>query len=207
MRSVMDLARDERKDLADFLDTLTPEQWAAPTLCDGWSVRDVVAHVVSYEGLGALGLAKRLVKGRFLLGRINDVGIGELRHREPAELVALLRQHVHPAGLTAGFEGRVALVDEMVHQQDIRRPLGLPRDVPAERLRAALSFALVAPPIMAPWHIRGVKVVATDVDWSGGVGAEARGPGEAVLMAMAGRRGAAQELCGPGADRLVGRLG
>jgi hypothetical protein len=65
----------------------------------------------------------------------------------------------------------------------------------------------LAPPIKALWHLRGVRVVATDLDWSGGAGPEARGTGEAVLLVMAGRRGVACELSGPGADRLVRRLG
>lgn len=94
-----------------------------------------------------------------------------------------------------------------MHHQDIRRALGASRDVPVDRLLAALRFALVAPPIKALWHIRGVKVVATDLDWSAGAGPVARGSSEAVLMVMGGRRGVAGELTGPGADRLAQRLG
>jgi uncharacterized protein (TIGR03083 family) len=205
--SVPDLARAEREELADLLETLTPQQWDAPSLCERWRVRDVVAHVVSYDRLGAAALAQRFVRGRLLLDRVNQVGVDEHRERDPQELVALLRRHAVPSGLSAGFGGRIALVDTLVHAQDVRRPLGLLRSVPAERLRAALPFALLAPPLRALWHVRGVRVVATDVDWAAGAGPEARGPGEAVLMAMGGRRGAARELTGPGADRLVRRLG
>ena len=53
----MRLARDERIDFADFLATLTPEQWDSPTLCTRWRVRDVVAHVISYEELSTIGLS------------------------------------------------------------------------------------------------------------------------------------------------------
>lgn len=201
------LVEAERADLADFLETLTPQQWAAPSLCEHWTVRDVVAHVVSYEGAGAAELSRRVARGRFILNRINGVALEAQREREPDELVALLRGHLAPRGLTSAFGGRVALVDSLMHHQDIRRALGLPRDVPADRLRVALPFALIAPPIKAVWHVRGVKVVATDVDWSGGAGPEARGTGEAVLMVMGGRRGVAGELTGPGAARLVERLG
>lgn len=79
--------------------------------------------------------------------------------------------------------------------------------MPADRLRAGLPFAYVAPPLRAPWHTRGVRLVATDLDWSTGAGAEARGTAEALLMVMGGRRGVARELTGPGAHRLVQRLG
>jgi uncharacterized protein (TIGR03083 family) len=176
---VADLARDERADLADLLESLSPQQRDAPSLCEHWRVRDVVAHLVSYDGLGAADLARRSARGRFVLDRVNEVGVDEHREREPHELVALLRAHAVPSGLPAGFGGRIALVDTLIHHQDVRRPLGLPRTVPPERLRAALPIALLAPPIRAPWHVRGVRVVATDVDWSGGAGPEARGPGEA----------------------------
>ena len=61
--TLMSMARAERADLAEFLATLTPQQWATPSLCTGWTVKDVVAHMISYEELGTLGLIKRFVKG------------------------------------------------------------------------------------------------------------------------------------------------
>lgn len=207
MRRMLQLVADERTDLADFLETLTPQQWAAQSLCQGWTVRDVVAHVVSYEGVPAAELVRRFTRSAFLLNRVNARSLQEHREQEPRQLIRLLRKHILPSGLTTAFGGRVALLDSLMHHQDIRRSLGLPRDVPEERLRAALPFALFAPPIKALWHVRGVKVVATDLAWSGGVGPEARGTGEAVLMVMGGRRGVAQQLTGPGASRLVRRLG
>ena len=204
---VMAMAAQERTELADLLDTLSPPQWDVPSLCEGWTVRDVVAHVVSYEGLGPAGLVQRFVQGRLLPDRVNAVGVAALRDRSPEELVALLRTHAVPSGLTAGFGGRIALTDGLMHSQDVRRPLGLPRHVPAERLLVALPFALTAPTVRGLWHVRGVRVVATDVDWSSGKGPEARGSAEAVLMAVGGRRGAARDLTGPGADVLQQRLG
>ncbi len=73
--TMMSMARAERAELAEFLATLTPQQWARPSLCAGWSVKDVVAHIFSYEELNALGLLKRLVKGRVV--RANEVGVQE----------------------------------------------------------------------------------------------------------------------------------
>jgi uncharacterized protein (TIGR03083 family) len=202
----MRLARDERSDLAAFLATLSPEDWNVPTLCDGWRVRDVVAHAISYEGLDARGLVTRLAKGRFLLGRVNAVGVAELGSRSPDELLTLLNDHLEPRGLTEGFGGRVALLDGMIHHQDIRRPLGKPRDIPADRLRAALQFARVAPPIGAFWRARGLRLIASDLGWTAGKGPEVTGPGEALLMAIAGRRGVVHELSGPGQPTLAARV-
>jgi uncharacterized protein (TIGR03083 family) len=202
----MDLARQEREDFAALLADFSPEQWEAPTLCDRWRVRDVVAHVISYDELDRLGLLGRFAKGRFLLNRINAVGVADYASRPPQELSELMRIHAEPSGLPAGFGGMIALVDSMIHQQDIRRPMGLPRDIPAERLLPALSFAVTAPTILGFWRTRRVRLVATDLDWSTGRGPEVRGAAESLLMAMAGRRGVVGELSGPGQAKLAGRL-
>lgn len=207
MADVMELARAERADLAELLATLTPQQWQAPSLCEGWRVRDVVAHVLSYEELGAVGLARRFARGRLLLGRVNAAGLTDYAEHSPRQLLDLLHRSMRPRGLTAVFGGRIALLDGMVHQQDIRRPLGIARDIPAQRLRAALDFARIAPPVGAPWRIRGLHLVATDLDWAAGHGDEVRGPAESLLMAMVGRRGITDELTGPGQPTLAGRTG
>ena len=201
------MARAERRELADFCASLRPADWDAPSLCTGWRVRDVVAHVVSYEGLGAGGFAGRLVRGRLNPHRANREAVDDLAARSPAQLLELLRGAQEPTGLLAAFGGRIVLADTLIHHQDLRRPLGVPRAVPAERLRVALPLALLAPVVGGAWHVRGVRLVATDLDWSWGAGPEARGPGEAVLMTAAGRRGAAEDLQGPGADLLRRRLG
>ena len=202
----MALARDERADLADLLATLSEEQWVAPTLCAGWTVRDVVAHVVSYEELDRWGLVRRFADGRFAPNRVNAVGVRAYLGHDPEDLLALLRRSLTPRGLTAGFGGRVALVDGLIHHQDIRRPLGLPREIPPERLRATLAFARVAPPIRAFTRVRGLRVAATDLGWSSGRGPAVEGPGEPLLMAMAGRGDALGELTGPGRDTLAARV-
>ncbi|TKG72934.1 maleylpyruvate isomerase family mycothiol-dependent enzyme [Prauserella endophytica] len=201
----MALARAERADLADLLATLTPEQWEVPSLCAGWRVRDVVAHLLSYEELDGRGLLRRLVRGRFTPGRINAVGLADNGAHDPEELRALLARHLTPRGLTAAFGGRIGLVDGLIHHQDIRRPLGLPREVPAERLRQALPFALYAPVIRGALRARGLRLVATDLDWTHGRGPEVRGKAEALLLAIAGRASVVDELSGEGQAELKRR--
>ncbi|WP_214405485.1 maleylpyruvate isomerase family mycothiol-dependent enzyme [Pseudonocardia lacus] len=202
----MALARAERADLADLLATLTPAQWEAPTLCAGWRVRDVVAHVFSYEELGTPALVGRFVRGGLNPDRVNQLGV-DADTRGPDELLALARRHLHPRGLTAGFGGCIALTDGTIHHQDIRRPLGLPREIPADRLRCTLDFARAAPTIRAKKRIRGLALRATDLDWSTGEGPVVEGPAESLLMALAGRRGVVGELSGPGQPVLAERIG
>jgi len=202
----MEMACDERREFADFLAGLAPEQWDEESLCSQWRVRDVVAHVIGYDKLSTADLAARFVRGAFMVNRINAIGTSDLAARAPEDLIQLFRDHIHPRGLTAGFGGMIALVDGMVHHQDIRRPLNLPRTIPAERLNAVLNFALYVPLIRGAWRARGVRLVATDLEWSHGKGLTVQGPGEALLMAVAGRPDALRQLDGPGKDQLAQRI-
>ena len=197
------LAREERADFAAFLATLSPQQWQAPTLCAAWRVRDVVAHVISYDDL-ARGLR---VAAQGHLGRINAAALARYDTRSPEQLLALLADHPQPRGVPAALGGRVGLAETLIHHQDIRRALARPRQVPAERLLPALRVALIAPDIGGLWRIRGLRLVATDLRFSAGAGPEVRGAAEALLMAIAGRRGVASELSGPGQAKLAGRIG
>lgn len=206
MTPTQQMARDEREEFAAFLAGLTPEQWDSPTLCDAWRVRDVAVHTVSFDELSAAALVSRFVRGRLSTGRINAIGVADYADRSPGQIVELIRSCPEPNGLTGAFGGRVALTDGMIHQQDIRRPLGLPRTIDPERLRAALDFVRFAPTIRGAWRARGTHLVATDSDWSYGKGEEVRGPGEALLMAMAGRRTALDDLDGPGRATLTRRI-
>jgi uncharacterized protein (TIGR03083 family) len=94
----------------------------------------------------------------------------------------------------------------MIHQQDIRRCLGLPREIPAPRIVTVLEFATTARPLRAAPRIAGLTLTATDVDWSSGDGPEVRGPAEPLLMAMVGRRGITPELSGAGVEVLAARI-
>ncbi|MGN6339156.1 maleylpyruvate isomerase family mycothiol-dependent enzyme [Mycobacterium sp.] len=202
---LMTMARAERADLAEFLATLTPQDWQAPTLCTRWSVKDVVAHVISYEELGALGLLKRFAKGWVV--RANQVGVEEFAALTPQQLLEFLRGHLEPHGLTAGFGGMIALVDGTIHHQDIRRALNRPRVVPPDRLARILPLVPSNPRLGAGRRIRGLRLRATDVEWTHGDGPDVTGPGEALLLAMTGRPAALADLDGPGVAKLGRRLG
>jgi uncharacterized protein (TIGR03083 family) len=204
--TTMSLARDERRDLADLLATLTPRQWDAPTLCTRWCVRDVVAHIYSYEELSLAGVAVRMARSRFNTDRANAIGVAALAATSNAELLTYARDHIQPRGLTAMMGGKIALTDGMIHHQDIRRPLRLPRDIPAARLVAALDTARTAPTLAAAKRIRGLTLTATDLDWTTGDGPTVEGPGEALLMAIAGRERIIPELSGPGVSILAERI-
>ncbi|MCV7077583.1 maleylpyruvate isomerase family mycothiol-dependent enzyme [Mycobacterium szulgai] len=202
--TTMEMARTERAELAEFLSTLTPQQWEAPSLCAGWSVKDVVAHMFSYEELDTKGLVMRFLKGRVV--RANEVGVAEFAGLSPQQLLDYVDKHLQPRGLTAGFGGTIALVDGVVHHQDIRRALGQPRTIPAERLKRVLGVVPGNPRLGAGRRIRGLRLRATDIDWTHGKGPEVTGTGEALLMAMTGRPAAIDDLSGPGKPTLAKRI-
>lgn len=203
----LELATAERTDLARFLEKLTPQQWVAPTLCTEWRVAQVVAHTVGFDDLGPRQLAAVFLRGRLSVDRINADEVAKFGEATPEQLVQRVRDHARPAGLTSGFGGRIALTDTMIHHQDIRRALGVSRDIPAPRLRVALDFARWAPLIRGAWRARGLRMTATDVEWAAGTGPLVRGTGEALLMAMAARPAALADLEGPGVPTLARRLG
>ena len=201
----MEMAVRERTDLLEFLETLSPQQWESPTLCAGWNVHRLVAHMVSYDELGWFGVLKRGLRAGFVPDRINELGAEEYAARSSEQLLSVLRGHLRPAGPITALGGQIPLVDGTIHHQDIRRPLGLRRQIPADRLRVVLDLVLKSPPVGAAKRAKGLKVRATDVDWSHGEGPEVSGPGEALLLALAGRRDALGELDGRGMPTLTER--
>ncbi|BBZ14259.1 maleylpyruvate isomerase family mycothiol-dependent enzyme [Mycobacterium branderi] len=206
MTDTMRLACAEREDFANLLAGLSPPQWEHPSLCERWRVRDVVAHVLSYDELSRWELVRRFLKGGLVPDRINAIGVAEYAARSPEQLTELMRACIPPRGLMSAFGGMPALVDGTIHQQDIRRPLGIPRAIPPKRLQRVLDFALRAPAVRGAWRARGLRLVATDVDWSHGRGEEVSGPGEALLMAMAARPDALNQLSGAGKEILAQRI-
>ena len=173
-------------------------------MCDRWRVRDVVAHVMAFDDAGPLEMLGRVIRGRIV--NANQVWVDELASLSTEQLLDRLRARLRPHSLATTFGGRLALLDVTIHHQDIRRPLGMPRQIPAERLRCVLGDSLRSPELPA-WHLaRGIRLTTTDLDFSHGRGPELSGPAEAVLMAITGRRSAIGELAGPGQPVLAGRL-
>lgn len=200
------LTEHEREDLADLLADLTLDEWNAASLCKGWRVRDVVAHLFAYEELSVSQLLGLCLLGRFDIDRVNELALAPIRDMPPALLVATARAHLTPRRLTAGIGAQSALMSTMIHQQDIRRPLRRPRTIPTERLQAALGDALRSPTLGARRVRHGLRLVATDLRWSSGGGPEIRGPAEALLLCLAGRRDALADCSGPGLLELRERL-
>jgi uncharacterized protein (TIGR03083 family) len=196
-----------RTDLAEYLDTLSPEQWDAPSLCSEWRVRDVVAHVVQATTELRLSVViKRVLKSGFRLNRAIATAAKEDGALPPSVLLDQLRSGINSRirPPTTSVDGLLA--DLVVHTQDIRRALGPPGTIPEARLQAALDNMCGVGGILGnKKRIAGLQLRATDIDWAFGSGPEVSGPGEALLMAMCGRKVALTDLTGDGVAILRAR--
>lgn len=193
---------DERRDLVTFLRSLSPADWQVPSLCKGWQVRDVVAHLL-YDTIPPARYLAEAARGGFNTDRINGQLVERAREVPTSELVDRLEGSIGQGAL-ARLAPACALADVLVHHQDIRRPLGRPRSIPSDRLVSVLNRP---DPFALPWrNTRGLRFVATDVGWSKGQGPEVRGAGEAIVLATVGRAAVLDELTGDGVAELRRRL-
>jgi len=207
MTDTWTMVAETRTDLASFLETLISEQWDAPSWCAKWKVRDVVGHMV--------GSAHKITMGQMMGGMLRSgfnpnkmlaaTAIEEGKH-SPEALLKAMREAVPMRNTPPMTKPEDVLADSVIHTQDIRRALGAPGAVPEERVRAALDRMKNTGSILGnKKRVAGLKLVATDMDWTHGDGAEVRGTGEALLMAMCGRKSALDDLSGDGVATLRSR--
>ena len=192
----------QRKRVADLLDSLTPDDWSTPSLCEGWTVRDVAAHLSLAATARTGETLGYVVRARGNFDRMIDAAtLDRARARSTAEIVADLRGIVGSRKLAPGTVWRDPLLDVLVDGQDDARPLDVRVDSPAEAAQVAAGWAWHRRFPFAPARrLRGLRLVADDVDWARGTGAELRGPVLSLLLVSTGRAAGLRELSGPGLE-------
>ena len=200
---------DQRRNLADLLDGLSGEQWRHPSLCAGWTVKDVAAHL-TLQQLGPRDLLGTMLHWRGTMDRTIQ---HEARRRAASwttsRLTAELRTMAGSRRKTLGLTELEPLTDVMVHSQDIALPLGLRLDMPPDAAAASAGRTLAMrwpPPLPTVRVVRGFGLVATDVAWSAGTGPEVTGPISALLLICCGRTAALPQLSGAGVPHLAAAL-
>jgi uncharacterized protein (TIGR03083 family) len=196
--TVRALVADERADFVAFLRTLTADEWLAPTLCAGWRVKDIVAHL-TYDASPTHRYLLDVARAGFSPNRINARVIKRWSNRDPAQLLQWFERSVG-RGMFATVVPSLALADVLIHHQDIRRPFNRPRSIAPERVLHVLDHP--DPLASSRRRTRGLRFIATDVAWTRGDGPEVRGTGEAIIMAVAGRSAALGDLTGDGVNIL-----
>jgi uncharacterized protein (TIGR03083 family) len=193
----------QRLRVAALLETLTDEDWRQPSLCDGWTVRDVAAHL-TLQQLGLLqvpSVVAAIVRARGSLDQAtHDMACRRAATTPTDQLIAGIRSMVGSHRRNLGVTPREILIDILVHGQDIAIPLGRQLDLPPEAAAEAATRIWTMrwpPPIPATRRLRGFRFVASDVDWAVGEGPEVRGPIEAILLVLTGRSVARSRLSGP----------
>jgi uncharacterized protein (TIGR03083 family) len=196
----------ERLALADELDGLTAQQWATPSLCSAWTVRDVAAHLVVPFRVKLPRFLLTLIRARGKFARANVALTAREAVRPTADLVADLRRNAEDHFAPPGMGPVAPLTDVLVHGQDIRDPLGLGDQRPAEPWGPVLDF-LVSPKARRGFvsgRIPALRYRAADLDWSfGETGEEVTGPAAALALTLLGRPARAGELSGAGAAELA----
>ncbi|MFJ9314975.1 maleylpyruvate isomerase family mycothiol-dependent enzyme [Pimelobacter simplex] len=180
----------ERAALATTLAGLDPAEWAHDTLCPGWTVHDVAAHVISTPQIGWLQMPGMLARnaGRgyntMIFREVKRLGARETRE----SILADFERHAtsrHHVPTTTSVE---PLIDALLHHQDILRPLGLRHPMaPAAAALAADRVRRLAPLMGTGRMVRSIRLVATDIDWARGSGPAVRGPVQELLMLASGR--------------------
>lgn len=195
----------ERTELAELLGALPDSDWDRPSLCEGWRIREVVAHTTMPFRTGLPHFLIEMAKARGNMNRMLDrTARRDAAVMTPAQLAASMRDNAHhpwkPPG--GGYEG--ALTHEIVHGLDSTIALGIDRQVPADRLLPVLE-GMASPRGLKFFGVdlAGVQLRATDMDWTFGTGAPLTGTGADLLMVLGGRRLPAGRLRGDHSARFA----
>jgi uncharacterized protein (TIGR03083 family) len=204
MTDIRTAVAGERADLAVLLGELPEAEWDRPTLCEGWRVRELVAHIV---------MPYRLSMPRFLWGMVRSGGKfdrfadrharSEAAALSPDELTETLRQNVDHPWKPPGGGDQGALSHDVIHGLDLTVALGIDRQVPAERLRLILDDLNPRQVKYFGVDLTGVQLRATDLDWTYGTGDPVTGSAQDLLLVLCGRTLPSDHLSGAPAGRFT----
>jgi uncharacterized protein (TIGR03083 family) len=200
------LIRAERVALIADLENVPDAQWSTQSLCAGWTVRDVLAHMTTTAKMTPVRFFARLAGTGFRFNRFNANGIKEEQGATPAEALANFKAQLdrttRPPGPIDAMVGEV-----VIHGQDIRRPLGIAHTFQPEALTLVGNFVTRGNLLLGgKRRSTGLKLTATDVDWSHGDGPEVKGPLASIILALTGRKAGLSDLSGDGLATLTGRV-
>jgi uncharacterized protein (TIGR03083 family) len=195
----------ERDALARDLTPLTDAQWETPSLCAGWSVREVLGHMTATAELTAPKFFAGLIGSGFRFGAMQNAAIARQVDGTAADTLARFAARAdattHPPGPVDSWLG-----ETIVHAEDIRRPLEISRRYPVDAVTRIADFYRRSNLIVGgKKRAAGLLLRATDSDWSAGSGQEVRGPAISLVLAITGRTAALADLSGEGVAALAER--
>lgn len=197
----------ERNGLADLLGTVSGTDWERPSLCAGWRVRDVAAHLALTTNMSTARTLVEFARARGSFNRmVHDTAVRHAEHPIP-EIIEQIRDSAVSRRLAPTTKPLDPLFDALVHGQDIAVPLGVHRAMPVEAASAAATHIWERGfPFHPQRRLRGLRLLATDTDWAVGEGDVVEGPVQALLLLMSGRPAALPSLTGTGTATLTSRM-
>jgi len=202
---------DQRARTTDLLQRLTEQQWDHPSLCQGWTIRHVAAHLTLQQErirdvAAFIARNPSLLRSITLNATIHNSAVIQSRLPTPeiiARITAMIGSRRHNAFVTP----METLTDILVHSQDIALPLGVKLDLPTAASALAATRAWDTrgswlATVFARLPLEGNQLTATDIDWTRGEGPEVIGPIGALLLLLTGRTAALDQLTGEGAHAL-----
>ena len=192
----------ERAALAGDLTPLTSEQWATPSLCEGRTVLQTLAHMVATARMTPLVFVGKMAGSGFRFERMASKEVDAMSAGGPP---ATLERFRAVENASSGPPGPADswLGETLVHAEDIRRPLGLPHAYPVDAVTRVIGFYARSNLLIGGKNrVVGLTLRATDADWSHGSGPAVEGPAMSLLMVTAGRRAHLDDLAGPGVEDL-----
>ena len=200
----------QRRLLADLLSGLSDGEWATSSLCSGWTVREVAAHLTMAFDLSKLSLVVQVVKAGGNYDKVADRYAKTAAAAPPSTLVATLRANAESRFTPPGLGPEAPLTDIVVHGLDIGVPVGKVPPLPAESANTVLGF-LVSPKatrgFVRKGLVAGLRCESSDSGWAAGSGPSVSGTAQSLVLALTGRRAGLAGLAGEGAGDLARRLG
>jgi uncharacterized protein (TIGR03083 family) len=196
--------RTMRLRIAGLLESLSPAEWNAPSLCRGWRVRDVAGHLALIPVITTWDMLAVAPRAQFNPNRINTLLAVRQGSGSSDEIAAKIRQHAGERRTAKVLDTRNSLFDAIVHSQDIALPMGRDFPVPVEYSREGLQRVwAMGWPFNARRNLAGLTLRATDTAWTVGTGPEVAGDALSLLLLLTGRSTAVMEaLHGPGVTDL-----
>jgi uncharacterized protein (TIGR03083 family) len=199
------LIHEQRQKVGDVLGTLTDAEWESPSLCAGWRVRDVAAHMVETHLMTPPRFMGRFIGAGFRFNTFAANGVAQHASQTPAALLAQYRETTPRTTAPPGPKP-TWLAEAVIHGEDVARPTGKQIAVSPAALVAVAEFVRDATPLLhGKQRSAGLRLRATDVDWTAGDGPEVTGPAASLILAMSGRKSALADLSGDGLETLTAR--
>ncbi|MDN5765081.1 MAG: maleylpyruvate isomerase family mycothiol-dependent enzyme [Humibacillus sp.] len=199
-----DAVRAMRSSVADFLQTLTPQDWDQPSLCPGWRIRDVAGHLSLVPTITTWEMMAAAPRAGFDPNRVNTILARRYGSVEQSMIITRIRDHAGDRRTARVLDARNSLFDLIVHSQDMALPLGREFDVPVEYARSSLDRVWqMGWPFRAQRRLGHLALSATDITWTVGTGPQVSGTALTLLLLLTGRSAvAAPRLHGPGTSAL-----